>query len=151
MSERLPSGSRLILPTGGEALRALRHDVRTPINPILGYCELIEEEAGDAAPPALLAGVRQLHAAGMQMLKLTNEVFSDQPSALRELSVTELQREFRAPAGVAAALCTELERQADAATLPVAAADLRRIGIATGRWLARAEELLDQGGRSERK
>jgi signal transduction histidine kinase len=151
MSEELPSESRLILPTRAEALRALRHDLRTPINPILGYCELIEEESGDAAPPALLAGVRQLHAAGMQMLKLTNEVFSDQPSALRELSVTELQREFRAPAGVAAGLCTELERQADAATLPVAAADLRRIGIATGRWLARVEELLDQGGRSERK
>ena len=128
-------------------MRALRHDLRTPINPILGYCELIAEEAGDAAPPALLAGVRQLHAAGMQMLRLTNEVFSDQPSALRELSVTELRSEFRAPAGVASALCTELERQAEAVALPVAAADLRRIGIATSRWLACVEELLEQNGR----
>ena len=149
MSKDLPAESRLCLPTDTAALRALRHDLRTPINPILGYCELIVEEAGDAAPPALLAGIRELHAAGTQMLKLTNEVFSEQPSSLRELSIAELRREFRAPAGVAAALCTKLEQQANTAALPVAARDLDRIGIATGRWLARVEELLEQYGKGK--
>lgn len=149
MSKERPSGLRLCLPTDTEALRALRHDLRTPINPILGYCELIAEEAGDAAPPALLAGIRKLHAAGTRMLKLTNEVFSEQPSALRQLSLTKLRREFRAPAGIAAALCTKLEQQANAAALPVAAQDLRRIGIATGRWLSRVEELLEKNARGK--
>lgn len=137
----------LHLPAGTEALRNLRHDLRTPINPILGYCELIVEEAGAAAPGPFLAGMRELHATGSQMLKLTNEIFSEQPSALRQLDCAELQREFRVPAEAATALCRRLERQADAAALPVAARDLQRIGIATGRWLKRIEEMLEENCR----
>lgn len=138
---------RLHLPAGTEALRSLRHDLRTPINPILGYCELIVEEAGAAAPALFLAGMQELHTAGTRMLKLTNEIFSDQPSALRQLDCAELQREFREPADEAAALCQKLEAQATAAALPVAAKDLQRIGIATGRWLACIEEMLEQNCR----
>lgn len=138
---------RLHLPASTEALRTLRHDLRTPINPILGYCELIVEEAGAAAPKPLLAGLGRLHAAGTRMLLLTNEIFSDKPSAIRGLDCAELQREFRAPAEAASALCHELEQQATAAALPVAAKDLRRIGIAAGRWLARIEEMLAQNCR----
>ena len=137
----------LHLPTGTDDLRALRHDLRTPINPVLGYCELIVEEAGAAAPALLIAGMQELHAAGMRMLKLTNEIFSDQPSALRQLDCAELQREFRAPANEASALCQKLETQATAAMLPVAARDLQRIGIATNRWLKRIEEMLEQNCR----
>ncbi|MEQ2007173.1 MAG: histidine kinase dimerization/phospho-acceptor domain-containing protein [Limisphaerales bacterium] len=138
---------RLHLPSNIEALRTLRHDLRTPINPILGYCELIVEEAGASAPMPLLAGLRQLHAAGTRMLLLTNEIFSDKPSALRGLDCSELQREFRAPAEAVAALCLELEQQATDAALPVAARDLRRIGIAASRWLVRIEEMLAQNCR----
>jgi|GEM_PF-1722750 len=137
----------LHLPAGTEALRTLRHDLRTPINPILGYCELIVEEAGAAAPGPFLVGMRELHATGSRMLKLTNEIFSDRPSGLRQLDCAELQREFRVPARAATTLCRRLERQAVAAALPVAAQDLQRIGVATGRWLKRIEEMLEQNCR----
>jgi signal transduction histidine kinase len=147
-TEHLPN-IRFRLPTDAAALRALRHDLRTPINPILGYCELIVEEAGDAAPPELVAGIWELHMAGTQMLKLTNEVFSEQPSAMRTLEVAALGEAFRAPAAVAATLCQELEQQAIAASLPIAAQDLRRIGTATTRWLTRVEELLVEYGKEE--
>lgn len=140
---------RFRLPTDTTALRALRHDLRTPINPILGYCELIVEEAGDAAPPELVAGIWELHMAGTQMLKLTNEVFSELPSATRTLEVAALRETFRAPAAVAATLCKELEQQATAASLPTAAQDLRRIGTATARWLTRVDELLEEYGKGE--
>lgn len=79
MSLELSPTARLRLPTDRESLRTLRHDLRTPINPVLGYCELIMEEAGDTAPAAFLAGVQTLHAVGQRMLKLTNELFSEQP------------------------------------------------------------------------
>ena len=147
MSLELSPTARLQLPADLESLRTLRHDLRTPINPILGYCELIVEEAGAAAPKPLLAGLEQLHAAGTRMLLLTNEIFSDKPSAIRGLDCAELQREFRAPAEAASALCRELEQLATAAALPVAAKDLRRIAIAVGRWLARIEKLLEQNCR----
>lgn len=142
-----PPPRRLRLPTGPDGMRTLRHDLRTPINPILGYCELIVEEAGAAAPGPFLAGMRELHEAGTQMLKLTNEIFSDQPSELRRLDCAELQRAFRGPAEAAAAHCRRLERQAEAAALPVAVRDLQRIGIATGRWLKRIEEMLEENCR----
>ncbi len=147
MSLELSPTARLQLPADLESLRTLRHDLRTPINPILGYCELIVEEAGDAAPVAFLAEVQALHAIGQRMLKLTNELFSEQPSPLHQLACPELLRAFRAPAEEAAALCARLEQEANAAALPVAAEDLRRIGVATGRWLARIEELLEQNCR----
>ena len=144
MSPELSPTARLRLPTDRESLRTLRHDLRTPINPVLGYCELIMDEAGDTAPAAFLAGVQTLHAVGQRMLKLTNELFSEQPSPLHQLVGLELLRTFRALAGEAAALCTRLELEANAVTLPVAAEDLRRIGVAAGRWLVRIEELLEQ-------
>ena len=144
MSKKPPAKGRLRLPADGEALRKLRHDLRTPINPILGFCELIVDESGDAAPAPFLAGVQALHAVSQRMLKLTNEVFGEPPSPLRQLACPDLLRTFRAPAGEATVLCTRLEQEAKAAALPVAAEDLRRIGGATSGWLARVEELLEQ-------
>ncbi len=84
----------------------------------------------------MIAGLGQLHAPGTRMLLLTNEIFSDKPSAMPGLDCAELQRELRAPAEAASTLCRELEQMATVAALPVAARDLRRIGIAAGRWLA---------------
>ena len=137
-----PAGRRLRLPTNPEAMRTLRHDLRTPINPLLGYCELIVEESGATAPTGFLAGVRDLHALGVRLLKLTNEVFSDQPSTLHVLDCTDLEREFFAPTEAALVLCRQLEQQALAASLPVAAKDLQRIGIATDRWWKRIKQML---------
>lgn len=132
----------LRLPTEPEAMRALRHDLRTPINPLLGYCELIVEEAGEGVPPKFLAGMKDLHVLGTRMLKLTNEVFSDQPSPLHALDRVELHREFCAPAEAAALLCRQLEQEALAASLSIAAKDLQRISVATDRWWKRIERML---------
>ena len=137
-----PVVRKICLPTDPEAMRSLRHDLRTPINPLLGYCELIVEEAGEAAPAEFLAGVRELHALGVRMLKLTNEVFSDQPSALRELDCSKLRQEFQTPTEAALVLCRQLEQQALAASLAVAAKDLQRISVATDRWWKRIEQML---------
>lgn len=142
MKRRPPPGSRLRLPTGTEALRRVRHNLRTPINPILGYCELVLEEAGEAAPAAFRAGMRRLHQTGRRMLKLTNELFSEQPTPLHHLTCREILLAFRASADEVAAAAARLERQARAAALPVAARDLRRIRTAAGQWRQRLEELL---------
>ncbi len=94
-----------------------------------------------------MGGVQALHAIGQRMLKLTNEVFSEQPSSLHQLTCAELLKLCRVPAGEVAALCTRLEQEANAAARPVAAEDLRRIGVATGRWLAQIEKTLARNGR----
>ena len=147
MKRTLPAGSRLYLPATSDVLRELRHDLRTPINPILGYCELIVEESGAAAPAKFLAGLREVHAIGRRMLRLTNELFSDQPSPLHHLTCHEVLRAFRTPARQVEVRCARLRRQAMAAGLPVAARDLERIALATDRWRKRIEEMLIEHGR----
>ena len=134
----------LRLPTTPDAMRELRHGLRTPINPFLGYCELIVEEAEDTAPPEFLAGMRLLHAIGTRMLQLTNTVFSVEPTPLHALDCATLQSEFRKPAAEALAMSRALEVQASAAGLSVAAKDLQRIGIATERWVASIEEMIER-------
>jgi CheY-like chemotaxis protein len=49
---------------GVDALREIRHDLRTPVNQIKGYCELLQEEVGEAedSPAQLEAGLARLHA-----------------------------------------------------------------------------------------
>jgi signal transduction histidine kinase len=123
-------------------MRELRHGLRTPINPFLGYCELIVEEAEDTAPPEFLAGMRLLHAIGTRMLQLTNTVFSVEPTPLHALDCATLQTEFRKPATEALAMSRALEAQARAAGLAAAAKDLQRIGVVTERWINRIEQML---------
>ena len=44
------------------ARRKIRHDLRTPVNQMLGYCELLQEEAEDGEDQALLEPLQELHA-----------------------------------------------------------------------------------------
>jgi signal transduction histidine kinase len=142
MKRTLPPGSRLILPKNSEAMRSLRHDLRTPVNPVIGYCELIVEEAEGAAPAKFLAGMSRLHRSGRQMLWLTNNLFANDPVLLNQLTCHEARRIFRASVSEVTTCCADLRQQALAANLKAAAVDLERIGLAAGRWGKRIEEML---------
>ena len=54
---------------GQDALAQLRHDLSTPIHQILGYSELLEEEAG-ADPSTLVADLHKIQQAANTMLAL---------------------------------------------------------------------------------
>ncbi|MEW6304935.1 MAG: response regulator [Verrucomicrobiota bacterium] len=56
-------------------LAHIRHDLRTPINAILGYSELLQEEASELGLVNFLPGLRQMHGGGKQLLILINEYF----------------------------------------------------------------------------
>jgi len=61
----------------GGSLRADRslvhHEVRTPLNQIIGYIEMLEEEMETSGRPALLADLRKIDAAARGLLKLVVE------------------------------------------------------------------------------
>ncbi len=46
-----------------EATRKLRHDLRTPLNQIIGYSELLIEEAEERGQPDLVPDLRKIGAA----------------------------------------------------------------------------------------
>lgn len=54
--------------------RGLRHELNTPLNHIIGYTDLLLEEAGEAALPEFLADVERIRAAARQSLVLITRV-----------------------------------------------------------------------------
>ena len=71
---------------GGSAPRApaylsgadatLRHTLRTPLNHIIGYSELLLEEARERGLEDMLADLQNIHAAGKELLTLFEELFN---------------------------------------------------------------------------
>ncbi len=59
---------------GGDALRRLRHELRTPVNHILGYGELLLEQATDDGDDALVAPLEAICAAARDALGLINDL-----------------------------------------------------------------------------
>jgi adenylate cyclase len=52
-----------------------RHDLRTPVNQIIGYSELLHEIAEEAGHPEYLSDLMKIRAAAGRMLELINEHF----------------------------------------------------------------------------
>ncbi len=55
-------------------LAHMRHEFRAPINAILGYCELLLEDAGESRHQAFVDDLQKVHSAGRQLLTLVNGV-----------------------------------------------------------------------------
>ena len=52
----------------------MSHELRTPLTAIIGYSEILEEEAELLNVPTLSQDLRRIHAAGEHLLKLINEI-----------------------------------------------------------------------------
>ncbi len=59
-------------PLSPEAVAELRHDLRTPVNHIVGYCEMLLEDATDPGLAARRTALEQALAAGRDALTLIN-------------------------------------------------------------------------------
>lgn len=56
--------------------RKTRHDLRTAINQILGYSELLEEESKDRGLDGFSADLRKIRAAGRNLMEMIDSVFA---------------------------------------------------------------------------
>jgi adenylate cyclase len=124
-----------------DALRHARHELRTPINHIVGYAELLLEETGGDDPAVQKPMLDAIRGAAMQALTLINDALDPSSTAAA-----------RPPAAVAGALRPLLDQiTANTATLSRQAAergaggvvaDVARIESAVNRLLGLIEELL---------
>lgn len=133
---------RLRLPADQEALRRLRHEVRTPLSAVSGFCELIEDEVRPVAPADFIAGLRQLQGISQRILDLSNALFVDGSPAIRRLNFAALLELCRAPVAEVSDLCDRLVAEAGAAGWQTTVEDLRRIQADTRRWLMCVEEII---------
>jgi CheY-like chemotaxis protein len=59
----------------------LVHDLRTPINHIIGYCELLIEQITDGTPDNLVPDLQKIRNAGKELLTLVSANFNSEPVA----------------------------------------------------------------------
>jgi len=55
-------------------LANMSHELRTPMNAIIGYSEMLQEEAEDLGQPDLIPDLEKINAAGKHLLSLINDI-----------------------------------------------------------------------------
>ena len=117
-------------------LSFLRHELRTPINHILGYCELLLEEGQLAGAGA--EDLRRIHAAGRELQALLTKNFDEKHfSGPRDLH--QLYHDLRTPANHIIGYSDLLIEQAEDSGKREPIPDLTKIRGAATHWLALME------------
>ena len=57
-----------------EFLAKMSHELRTPLNAVIGYSQILLEDAEDEGDMSSVADLQKIHGAGQHLLKLVNEV-----------------------------------------------------------------------------
>ena len=120
-------------------LAKIRHDLRSPINHILGYCEMLLEDEG--LPLPLAGDLRRVHASGKTLLALVSRYF-DETTFGSEHDLQKIQHELRTPINHILGYSEMLQEQAAELGLKQVLADLERIHAGAKQWLAIMEQHL---------
>lgn len=126
------------MPDQPPAPASLKHELRTPLNHIIGFCEMLIEEAEDdegGQRATLVPDLRRIHEAGRRLLGVVNDLFDDSIPEAERLEESHIHHEVRTPLNQIIGY-TEL-LQEDAADLGDAASaeDLAKIHTAAHRLL----------------
>ena len=121
------------LPAGvdEDALKRLRHDLRTPLNQIIGYTEMLLETSIEGSPPTLVEDLQRLHAASTQILALLNEGLAQWKVEAGTVDLVGLRRSLLGPLNSVVGyrdLCDETARSLG---LTETVSDLEKIALAT--------------------
>src|SRR5687768_3550463 len=126
----------------GALLAHMRHELRTPVNAILGYSEmLIEDQASGGA----LDDLRKIESAGRNLLGLINEILD--PARLGregdlEAAGARIRHDLRTPVNAIIGYSEMLIEDAEEAGSAGITADLRRIHGAGHRLLALIDDIV---------
>ncbi len=121
-------------------LSRIRHDLRTPINHILGFCEMLQEEEG--MPEGFQPDLKKIHAGGRQLLALIQEYFDEATFEEKRHDLHLLCHELRTPVNHIVGYAELIEEQAEEQGLVKMLPDLRKIADAGHTWLGLMEEYL---------
>ncbi len=124
----------------------IRHDLRTPLNHILGYSELLLEDADSDGLVQVSDHLGKIHDHGISLVGIISQHLSnEQQSALTHEKLTELLPLFRTP-------CIDILARVDSAIKYIAdsgdqqwQSDLQKIEKAAHLWLELVEKYLQPG------
>jgi CheY-like chemotaxis protein len=116
--------------TAADLFRTLRHELRTPINHIVGYSELLLEEAEDLGLAAVIDELRKIHQAGTQLLSLVNDALDANRLATAGPDLDLLSAALRTPLNAVIGYSDLLQEEATDGGYLSLVPDLRRIELA---------------------
>jgi adenylate cyclase len=129
-ASRLPRGSE-----GKLSLAEIRHGLRTPINHIIGYAEILQEEAADKFPAGFVSDLEKIRSGGHMLLALINQHFSEDCFGAAEPDLNVLCHKLRTPVNHIIGYGEMLAEQCDEAGQPELKPDLAKIVSAAHSWL----------------
>src|ERR1044071_8706379 len=121
-------------------LSKIRHDLRTPINHILGYCEMLQED--EQLPEEFAPDLGKIHAGGKQLLALIAEYFDEETFETKRGDVHQLCHDLRTPVNQIIGYCEILQEDAAELGRKKYLPDLQKIRHAAASWLGLMEEHL---------
>ena len=80
-----------------EGLAKLRHALRTPLNQIIGYTEMLMESAQENNAVAILVDLKRIHTGGGQLLALINDALAPWKIEAGKLDFIGLRFDMRTP------------------------------------------------------
>jgi adenylate cyclase len=140
-------------PAGGRPSQALwshlRHELRTPLNAVLGYSEMLLEDARDQEIDILIDDLEKVHSAGHQLLQIVNDLLDANKLASTDVAfnleslVTNLQYNVRIPLNAIIGFSEIMLENAADDGLENFFADLQKIHTAAELFLSRINEIID--------
>lgn len=96
-----------------ETLSKLRHALRTPLNQIIGYSEMLMESAEENNASAILPDLKRIHSSGGQLLAVINDALAPWKIDTGRIDFPSMRQAMRAPLAsvvTQATLCLERAR-----------------------------------------
>src|SRR5205085_12226551 len=111
----------------------LKHELRTPLNHIIGYCEMLIEQAQDDGLDIFLADLNRIHSAGERLLRVVDDLCD--PAADRKVDELSMHHEVRTPLNQVIGYAEMLQEQAKDLGHDSFASDLQNVHTAGRRLL----------------
>ncbi len=110
-----------------EGLSKLRHALRTPLNQIIGYSELLMESIEESGQSALLPNLQRIHTGGGELLALINDALAAWKIEAGKVDFSALRENLQAPLSGVITVAGECIEQARAAQQTDVIQDLEKI------------------------
>jgi class 3 adenylate cyclase len=83
--------------TAGDAIKLLRHDLRTPLNQMIGYSEMLVEGVMESGPPELLEDLQRLCGSAGELMTVLNEALAQWKVEAGKVDLIALRRNLMTP------------------------------------------------------
>ena len=130
-------------------LANLRHELRTPLNAVIGYSEMLLEDAKDEGQEDFIPDLQKIHAAGNQLLALVNDILDPAKIKAGKLDIDletleanlrhELLTPLNAVIGYSEMLLEDAKDKGQEDFIP----DLQKIHAAAKRFLAVINDIVN--------